>query len=50
MPGRVEVFWQLFLLGITPLVMAAMFELAKDIWTRIGRSQDTPQPPDRGPW
>jgi hypothetical protein len=39
----------LFLLGITPLVMAAMFQLAKYIWTRIGRSQGTPQPPEEGP-
>jgi hypothetical protein len=39
MPSRVEVVWQLFLLGITPLVMAAVFELAKSIWTRIRRPQ-----------
>jgi hypothetical protein len=47
MPSRVEVFWQLFLLGITPLIMAAMFELAKYIWTRIGRAQR--QPPRKLP-
>jgi hypothetical protein len=39
MPSRVEVVWQLFLLGITPLVIAAMFQLAKYLWTRIGRPQ-----------
>ena len=38
MPSRVEVVWPLFLLGITPLVMAAMFELAKYLWARIRRA------------
>jgi hypothetical protein len=34
----------LFLLGITPLVMAAMFELAKYIWTRIrGAERQSPR-------
>ncbi len=44
MPSRAEVVWQLFLLGITPLLVAAMFELAKYIWTRIRRTQPSVDP------